>query len=50
MTAGPDGHFEWPPAVTGMTALVAPFRFRVGIIPTIAARGAAGLIIRLLAG
>jgi len=49
LPAGPGGHFEWPLAIIGMTALVALFRFRVGIIPTIAACGAAGLIIRLLA-
>jgi chromate transporter len=50
LPAGSGGHFEWPLAIIGMTALVALFRFRVGIIPTIAARRAAGLIIRLLAG
>ena len=50
LPAGTDGHFEWPLAIIGATALVALFRFRVGIIPTIAACGVAGLIIRLLTG
>ena len=47
---GPEGHFEWPLALIGSAALVALFRFRVGIIPTIAACGAAGLLVRWLAG
>ena len=47
---GPEGHFEWPLALIGSAALIALFRFRVGIIPTIAACGAAGLLVRLLAG
>ena len=50
LPAGTDGQFEWPLAIIGTTALVALFRFRVGIIPTIAACGVAGLIIRLLTG
>jgi hypothetical protein len=39
-----------PLAIIGMTALVALFRFRVAIILTIAACGAARLMIRLLGG
>jgi chromate transporter len=50
MPAGRDGHFEWPLAVIGTAAVIALFRFRVGIIPTIAACGVAGLAVRLLAG
>ncbi len=50
LPAGPEGHFEWPLAIIGTAALVALFRFRLGIIPTIAACGIAGLIVRLLAG
>ena len=47
---GAEGRFEWPLALIGAAALIALFRFRVGIIPTIAACGAAGLLFRLLAG
>ena len=50
LPAGPGGPFEWPLAIIGIIALVALFRFRVGIIPIIAACGAAGLIVRTLAG
>jgi chromate transporter len=50
LPAGPDGHFEWPLAIIGTTAVVALFRFRLGVIPTIAACGAAGMIIRLRTG
>jgi chromate transporter len=46
--AGLDGGFDWPLALVGSAALVALFRFRVGIIPTIVACGAAGLAIRLV--
>ena len=48
--AGPDGRFEWPLALIGCASLIALFRFRLGIIPTIAACGVAGLMVRLLAG
>jgi chromate transporter len=47
--AGPNGRFEWPLALIGIAALFALFRFKAGIIPTIAACGVAGLAIRLLA-
>ena len=50
LPGGPEGRFEWPLALIGFAALIALFRFRVGIIPTIAACGAAGLLVRLLAG
>ena len=50
LPGGPEGRFEWPLALIGSAALIALFRFRVGIIPTIAACGAAGLLVRLLAG
>jgi len=43
-------HRTWGGIVIGAIALVALFRFRVGIIPTIAACGVAGLIVRMLAG
>ena len=48
--AGTNGRFEWPLALIGIAALIALFRFRAGIIPTIAACGAAGVVIRLFAG
>jgi chromate transporter len=47
---GLNGHFEWPLALIGVAAMIALFRFRTGIIPTIAACGIAGLAFRLLAG
>ena len=50
LPAGLGGPFEWPLAIIGIIALVALFRFRIGIIPIIAACGAAGLIVRMLAG
>ena len=50
LPAGLGGPFEWPLAIIGIIALVALFRFRIGIIPIIAACGAAGLIVRMVAG
>ena len=50
LPTGPGGPFEWPLAIIGIIALVALFRFRIGIIPIIAACGAAGLIVRMVAG
>lgn len=47
--AGFQGRFEWPLLALGITALIALFRFRVGIVPVIAACGIAGLAFRLLA-
>jgi chromate transporter len=42
--AGLSGGFEWPLLVIGIVAGVALFRFRAGVIPTILACGAAGLL------
>ena len=47
--AGFDGRFEWPLLALGIAALIALFRFRVGIVLVIAACGIAGLALRLLA-
>ena len=47
--AGFEGRFEWPLLALGIAALIALFRFRVGIVPVIAACGIAGLALRLLA-
>lgn len=41
---GFDGRFEWPAAAIGGAALIALFHYKVGIIPTIAACGAIGLL------
>jgi chromate transporter len=46
--AGFTGTFEWLAAVLGGAALIALFRFKVGIIPVIAACGTIGLIYTLL--
>ena len=46
--AGFAGAFEWLSAVLGAAALIALFRFKVGIIPVIAACGTIGLIYTLL--
>ncbi len=37
------GRFEWPSAVIGVAAAIALFRYKVGVIPVIAACAAAGL-------
>ncbi len=42
------GAFEWLAAVLGAAALIALFRFKVGIIPVIAACGTIGLVYSLL--
>jgi chromate transporter len=42
--AGLTGGFEWPLLVIGVSGGVALFRLRAGVIPTILACGAAGLI------
>ena len=47
---GVHGGLEWPLAIIGVAALTALFRFKAGIIPTIAACGLTGLAIRLLSG
>ena len=43
------GAFEWPLAIIGVAAFVALWRYKVGIIPVIAACGAAGLAWRFIA-
>jgi chromate transporter len=45
---GFTGGFEWLAAILGLAALVALFRFKVGIIPVIAACGTVGLLYTLL--
>jgi chromate transporter len=45
---GFDGRFEWQAAAVGSAAFVALFRYKVGIIPLIAACGALGLLRALL--
>jgi chromate transporter len=47
-TAPFTGGFEWPALVIGLTAAVALFRYKVGIIKVIAACGTAGLLISLM--
>lgn len=42
--AGFNGEFEWPLFVIGVSAGVALFRLRAGVIPTILVCGAAGLL------
>lgn len=44
------GSFEWPAAVIGAAAFLALIRFRVGVIPVIAACAVAGLAVHLLPG
>jgi chromate transporter len=41
---GFSGAFEWPLLLLGLAAGVALFRYRVGVIATILACGAAGLL------
>jgi chromate transporter len=45
---GLDGAFDWPSAVIGLAALIALFRFKVGVIPVIGACALAGLAVTLL--
>jgi chromate transporter len=47
--AGFEGRFEWPLLALGTAALIALFRFRIGILAVIAGCGIAGLALRLLA-
>jgi chromate transporter len=44
---GEGGPFQWPPALIGVAAAVALFRFKVGVIPVILVSGAIGLVLRL---
>jgi chromate transporter len=46
--SGLSGHFEWPASLIGLAATVALFRFKVGVIPVVAASGLLGLAFRLL--
>ena len=48
--AGLRGGFEWPLLVIGVSAGVALFRFRAGVIPSIVACGAAGLLYKNFVG
>jgi len=47
--SGWSGGFEWPLLVIGVSAGIALFRFRAGVIPTILACGAAGLLFQSFA-
>ena len=47
--AGLSGGFEWPLLVVGIAAGVALFRFRIGVISTILASGAAGILYQYVA-
>ncbi len=46
--AGLQGRFEWVSALIGLAAGVVLMRFKVGVIPVVAASGLAGLAIALL--
>lgn len=46
---GLQGTFEWPSALIGLAALLALFRYKVGVVQVIFGCGIAGLLIRLLA-
>jgi chromate transporter len=45
---GFKGYFEWFSAMTGVAALIALLRYRVGVIPVILGCGGAGLVFRLI--
>jgi chromate transporter len=45
---GFSGHFEWPSALIGLGALVALFRYKVGVIPVIGACAAVGLLLTFI--
>ncbi len=40
------GRFDWPSLLIGAAAMIALFRYKVGVIPIIAACGVAGLLVR----
>jgi chromate transporter len=46
--AGLSGRFDWTSALIGVAAAVALFRFKVGVIPVVAAAGLAGLALTFL--
>ncbi|MSQ74062.1 MAG: chromate efflux transporter [Betaproteobacteria bacterium] len=43
-----SGHFDWPSLLLGAAAMIALFRYKIGIIPVIAACAVAGLVLKLL--
>ena len=43
-----SGHFDWPSLILGAAAMIALFRYKMGIMPVIAACGVAGLVLRLV--
>ncbi len=45
---GFGGVFDWPSALIGLAAVVALFRYQLGVIPLIGAAGALGLLVSLL--
>jgi chromate transporter len=44
---GFGGRFDWPSALIGLAATVALFRFKVGVMPLLAACAVVGLVVRL---
>lgn len=44
---GLSGRFDWASALIGLTAAIALFRFKAGVIPVVLAAGLAGLSLRL---
>lgn len=47
---GFGGQFDWPSALIGLAAALALFRFKVGVMPLLAACAAVGLAVRLVFG
>ena len=45
---GLNGRFEWLPAIIGIAAFAALYRYKVPIIPVVGACAAAGLLLRIL--
>jgi chromate transporter len=45
---GFSGHFDWPSALIALAATTALLRFKLGVIPVIAACAVAGLAIQWL--
>ena len=45
---GFGGRFDWPSALIGLGAALALFRFRVGVMPLLAACAGVGLVVRLV--
>ncbi len=42
------GKFDWPSLILGTAAMIALFRYKIGIIPVIAACGATGVLLRFV--